>query len=200
MPLSPAMEDPDVALMLRVRGGDEDAFRELFRKHCPHVLRFVRRHVGEEAIADELVQDVFTQVYRARARYRPEARFTTWLYTIALNICRNERRRPEHQHRVRPEQSEEGQVGGDPTADPIDDDAPTAEQVVAGHELDGQLQTALRRLPEKQRSALLLSRVDGLAYRDVARVLGCTEGAVKALLFRATQTLKRDLQHVLRER
>jgi len=194
------MEDPDVALMLCVRGGDEDAFRELFRKHCPHVLRFIRRHVGEEAIADELVQDVFTQMYRARGRYRPEARFTTWLYTIALNVCRNERRRPEHKLRVRLEKAEEGEPGLDPIVDPIDDSAPTAEEIVAGQELQGLLQAALQRLPEKQRSALLLSRVDGLAYRDVAQVLRCTEGAVKALLFRATQTLKRDLQHVLAER
>ncbi len=200
MPLSRASEDPDVALMLRVRGGDEDAFRELFRRHCPHVLRFVRRHVGEGAIADELVQDVFTQMYRARERYRPEARFTTWLYTIALNVCRNERRRPEHQLRVRSDRQEEGESGLDPILDPVDDAAPTAEEVVAGQELEGRLRAALQRLPEKQRSALLLSRVDGLAYRDVASVLGCSEGAVKALLFRATQTLKRDLQHLLGER
>jgi RNA polymerase sigma-70 factor (ECF subfamily) len=193
------MEDPDVALMLRVREGDEDAFRDLFRKHCPHVLRFVRRHVGEGAIADELVQDVFTQMYRARGRYRPDARFTTWLYTIALNICRNERRRPEHQLRVRPDK-EDAQSGADPILDPIDDAAPTAEEVVAGQELEDRIQAALQRLPEKQRSALLLSRVDGLAYRDVASVLGCTEGAVKALLFRATQTLKRDLLTLVGER
>jgi RNA polymerase sigma-70 factor (ECF subfamily) len=186
--------------MLRVRGGDEDAFRELFRKHSPHVLRFVRRHVGEEAIADELVQDVFTQMYRARARYRPQARFATWLYTIALNVCRNERRRPEHQLRVRPERADGEEAGADPVLDPIDEAAPTAEEIVAGQELEGCLQAALRRLPEKQRSALLLSRVDGLAYRDVAQVLRCSEGAVKALLFRATQSLKRDLRRVVGER
>jgi RNA polymerase sigma-70 factor (ECF subfamily) len=189
------MDDPDVALMLRVQEGDEEAFRLLFRKHYSVVLKFVRRHVGHEAISEELVQDVFTQLYRARVRYRPSARFTTFLYTIAINVCRNERRRREHQLRVSAPGSDGS--GPEPNLDPVDDSRPSGEEIVAGRELEARLQGALERLPEKQRSALLLSRVDGLAYKEVARVLRCTEGAVKALLFRATQALKRDLEDVL---
>lgn len=191
------MDDPDVGLMLRVRDGDEEAFRQLFRRHSPRVLQFVRRHVGDPAVADELAQDVFLQLFQARRRYRPTARFTTWLYTIALNVCRNELRRPERRRRIRPETADDEEAVQDFDLMPADD--PTSEEAVAGRELEGRLRNALQKLPEKQRTAFLLSRVDGLAYRDVAGVLRCTEGAVKALLFRATQSLRRDLQDVLSE-
>lgn len=191
------MDDPDAGLMLRVRDGDEEAFRVLFRRHSPRVLQFVRRHVGDVAVADELAQDVFMQLYQARGRYRPTARFTTWLYTIALNVCRNELRRPERRRRIRPEAAGEDEATQDFDLMPADD--PTSEEAVAGRDLESRLRAALHQLPEKQRTAFLLSRVDGLAYRDVAHVLRCSEGAVKALLFRATQTLKRDLRDVLNE-
>jgi len=188
-------KDTDVDLMLRVKEDDEEAFRALFRKHSPRVLQFVRRLVRDEGVADELTQDVFVQLYRARRRYRPDARFSTWLYTIAMNLCRNERRRREHQLRVRPEAAGDGDHAQ--ALDSPSRSAATAEEEVAGRELEGRLRGALAGLPDKQRTALLLSRVDGLAYRDVATVLKCSEGAVKALLFRATQFLKRELRDVL---
>lgn len=189
-------DDPDVGLMLRVQANDEEAFRILFRKHSPRVLQFVRRWVGNDAIADELAQDVFVQLYRARGRYRPEARFSTWLYTIAANVCKNEMRRPEYQLRIRPQPDPDG---GEPVGlEPADGSVAVVEEYVSGRELEACLRHALAELPEKQRAALLLSRVDGLAYRDVARVLKTTEGAVKALLFRATHSLKEQLQMLLR--
>src|SRR5262249_50086334 len=89
-----AAADPDVALMLQVQGGDETAFQELFRKFSPRVLQYARRLVGSEARAEELTQDTFVQVFRFRARYRPESRFSTWLFAIATNLCLNELRRP----------------------------------------------------------------------------------------------------------
>ena len=189
------MTDTDVDLMLRVKEGDEEAFRALFRKHSPRVVQFVRRFVGNPPVADELAQEVFVQLYRARRRYQPDARFSTWLYTIAMNLCRNEMRRPEHQRRVRPQPAEQGDYIDDIEA--MSGRGPTAEEEVAGRELEGRLRGALAGLPDKQRTALLLSRVDGLAYRDVARVLKCSEGAVKALLFRATQSLKRELRDMI---
>jgi RNA polymerase sigma-70 factor (ECF subfamily) len=191
-----AAADPDVALMLRFQGGDESAFRELFQKFGPRILHYARRLVGSEARAEELVQDVFVQMYRFRHRYRPESRLATWVYKIATNVCLNELRRPERRLRIdlwgRAERDERPE--GPSLPDP---DAPTAEQGASTRELSRQLESAVAALPPKQRAALLLSRVDGLAYRDVARSLGCTEGAVKALLFRATHTLKRQLREYL---
>jgi len=191
-----AAADPDVALMLRFQGGDESAFRELFQKFGPRILRYARRLVGSDARAEELTQDVFVQMYRFRHRYRPESRLATWVYKIATNVCLNELRRPERRLRIdlwgRSERDERPE--GPSLPDP---NAPTAEQGASSRELSRQLESAVAALPAKQRAALLLSRVDGLAYRDVARSLGCTEGAVKALLFRATQTLKKRLGEYL---
>jgi RNA polymerase sigma-70 factor (ECF subfamily) len=191
-----AAADPDVAVMLRLQAGDQDAFQELFQKFSPRVLQYTRRLVGSEGRAEEVTQDVFVQVFRFRQRYRPESRFSTWLYTIATNLCLNEIRRPERRLRVDlwKERDDEEHREGPQLADPA---AITPEEGAAGRELARQLEAAVGDLPPKQRAALLLSRVDGLAYRDVAEALGCTEGAVKALLFRATQSLKKTLREYL---
>ena len=191
-----AATDPDVALMLRVQGGEEGAFQDLFRKFSPRVLQFARRFVGSEARAEEVTQDVFVQVFRFRHRYRPESRLATWVYTIATNLCLNELRRPERHLKVDlwDRRDAEDRSEGPQLRDP---EAVNPEEGAAAREFARQLEVAVGELPPKQRAALLLSRVDGLAYRDVAETLGCTEGAVKALLFRATQTLKKSLREYL---
>jgi RNA polymerase sigma-70 factor, ECF subfamily len=191
-----AAADPDVALMLRFQAGDQAAFQDLFQKFSPRVLQYARRFIGSQARAEEVTQDVFVQVFRFRQRYRPESRFSTWLFTIATNLCLNELRRPERQLRVDlwDRRDAEEWREGPQLADP---EAITPEEGASGRELARQLETAVGALPAKQRAALLLSRVDGLAYRDVAEALGCTEGAVKALLFRATQSLKKTLREYL---
>jgi RNA polymerase sigma-70 factor (ECF subfamily) len=191
-----AASDPDVVLMLRVQGGDDGAFEELFRKFSPRVLQYARRFVGSDAKAEEVTQDVFVQVFRFRHRYKPQSRLSTWVFTIATNLCLNELRRPERQLRVDiwDRRDDEDRREGPQLRDP---EAVTAEEGAATRELARQLEAAVGELPPKQRAALLLSRVDGLAYRDVAEALGCTEGAVKALLFRATQTLKKNLRDFL---
>jgi RNA polymerase sigma-70 factor (ECF subfamily) len=197
-PAHGAADDPDVALMLRVQVGDVDAFPLLFERYAPRVLQFVRRFVSHYARAEELTQDVFAQIYRFRKRYRPESRLSTWIFRIATNICLNELRRPEHKLRVdlwketEGEESREGPMLPDP-------DAPTPEAAAAARELAVALDREIAALPGKQRAALLLSRMDGLAYRDVAEVLGCSEGAVKALLFRATHGLRTRLRDFLQE-
>jgi len=88
------MSDPDVQLMLRVREGDADAFRELFEKHKRAIVNFAYHFIGNRQRAEEIAQDVFLQIYRAAVRYEPTAKFTTWLYRIATNACLNEVRRP----------------------------------------------------------------------------------------------------------
>jgi RNA polymerase sigma-70 factor (ECF subfamily) len=188
-----AAADPDVALMLRVQAGDQEAFQELFRKFSPRIVQYARRFVGSVAQAEELTQDVFVQVFRFRHRYRPESRLATWVFTIATNLCLNELRRPERQLRVDIWERGDGEERRE-GPQLVDPDAITPEEGAAGRELARRLEAAVAGLPGKQRAALLLSRVDGLAYRDVAEALGCTEGAVKALLFRATQSLKRTLR------
>jgi RNA polymerase sigma-70 factor (ECF subfamily) len=191
-----AAGDPDVQAMLRLQAGDEAAFQEIFRKFSPRVLQFARRLVGSDARAEELTQDVFVQVFRFRHRYRPESRLSTWLFTIATNLCLNELRRPERQLKVDLwERAQEDERREGPVL--VDTDTPSPEEGASARELSQQIAAAIDALPAKQRAALLLSRMDGLAYRDVGEAIGCSEGAVKALLFRATQTLKRRLRDYL---
>jgi len=191
-----AAADPDVALMLRVQAGDQVAFQELFHKFSPRILKFARRLVGNDARAEEVTQDVFVQVFRFRDRYRPESRLSTWLFTITTNFCLNELRRPERRLRVDlwDDRGGEDRSEGPSLPDP---DAITPEEGASSRELAQQLDAAIAALPPKQRAAILLSRFDGLNYQDVAAALGCTEGAVKALVFRATQSLKQTLKDYL---
>ncbi|HLK10493.1 MAG TPA: sigma-70 family RNA polymerase sigma factor [Candidatus Binatia bacterium] len=194
--VAPVSVDPDVALMLRVQAGEQSAFQDLFQKYSPRILQYARRMLASDARAEELTQDVFVQVFRFRARYRPESRFSTWIFTIATNLCLNELRRPERQLRVDlwDDRQDDGRREGPSLADPA---AVVPEEGASSRELARRLDAAIRRLPEKQRAALLLSRMDGLAYQDVAGALGCSEGAVKALVFRATQSLKAALREFL---
>jgi len=195
-----AEADPEVQLMLQVQQGQEHAFPELFRRLGPRILQYVRRLVGHEARAEEITQDVFVQVYRFRQRYRPESKLSTWVFTIATNLCLNELRRPERQLRVDlwEPRTDEPQGRQDREGPPLPDpDAIDPEEGAASLELARALEAAVAALPPKQRAALLLSRLDGMAYRDVADALGTTEGAVKALLFRATHGLRDRLRDFL---
>jgi len=197
LPLAASASDPDVRLMLRFQGGDEEAFRELFEKHSRAIVNFAYHFVGTRARAEELAQDVFLQVYRAGSRYEPQAKFTTWLYRIATNACLNEVRRPEHRFKKRPleYQSEDSRERAE-IALP-DPQAVRGESALAGRELEARIRDVLGKLPTNQRAALVMSRVDGMAYRDVAEALQCSEGAVKSLVFRATATLRSELAEFL---
>ncbi len=188
--------DPDVDLMSRVRNGDSTAFRELFSRHSEAVVSFAYRFVGNRDRAEELTQDAFLQIYRARARYEPKARFTTFLYRVATNLCLNELRRFDYQGKIEPL---EGQAleGEEPSRELADESLPTIEEQLAGHETGGRIQGVLDKLPPNQKTALLLSRVEGLSYQEVAECLETTESAVKSLIFRATQTLRGHLKDLL---
>jgi RNA polymerase sigma-70 factor (ECF subfamily) len=189
--------DPDVQLMLRLRAGDDGAFRELFEKHSRAIVNFAYQFIGNRARAEELAQDVFFQIYRAAARYEPHAKFTTWLYRIATNACLNEVRRPERRFRTRSlEYSEEDSRERAEIALP-DPNAVRGESALAGRELEARIRDVLAALPPNQRAALVLSRVEGLSYREVAEALECSESAVKSLVFRATATMREHLAEFL---
>lgn len=178
--------DEDVALMLAFRSGDAAAFDALFRRWSGPLLRYLDRMLRDLAAAEELVQEVFIRVHRARGRYRPDARFSTWLYRIATNLALNELRRPRHRavHRSTDEAS----------AAPLADPGPTTEDVVDARRRGAIVAVALGELPEKQRAALCLSAVEGLSYAEVAEALEVTEKAVKSLVHRARSSLAARLR------
>jgi RNA polymerase sigma-70 factor (ECF subfamily) len=174
--------DDDVRLMLAFQAGDDAAFDALFARWAGRVLRFVERMVGEASVAEDLVQETFVRVWRARGRYRAEARFSTWLFTIAGNAARNERRRPFRRAPHEPE--------GDASALAADD--PPADAQLAARREAKALEAALAALPPRQREALWLRAVEGLSYAEVAAALGASEMSVKALIHRARVALARS--------
>jgi len=181
-----ADEDPDVRLMVAFCGGDASAFDELFGRWAGRVLHYLERMVRDRACAEELTQEVFVRVHRARAGYRPDARFSTWLYTIATRIALNELRRPQ---RRSPHLSADdfGAAEQLAAADPAPDRV--ADARLRGREVE----RALAALPERQRSALWLAAVEGLSYAQVAETLETSPSSVKALVHRARATLARML-------
>ena len=188
--------DPDVALMQKVKRGDSAAFRELFAKYNEAIVNFAFRFVSNRHRAEELTQDAFLQIYRARSRYEPKARFTTYLYRVVTNLCLNELRRFEYHGKT---EALEGRPNeeGEATREFADETLPESEDRMAGVETGIRIQKVLDKLPANQKSALLLSRVEGLSYQEVAECLDTTESAVKSLIFRATQTLREELADLL---
>jgi RNA polymerase sigma-70 factor (ECF subfamily) len=181
--------DSDAALMLAFQRGDDGAFRTLFERHARAMVRFCHHFVRDPARAEELAQDVFVKVYQASARYRPTARFQTFLYRIASNHCLNELRRGEYGARA---------AAGPEPGEPADPDAlaspaPTPEASAEGAALERAVGALLARLPEKQRAALVLCRLEGLSYEEIAEVLETSVSAVKSLVHRATVTAAQAL-------
>jgi RNA polymerase sigma-70 factor (ECF subfamily) len=174
--------DPDAALMLAFQEGDESAFRALFEKHADAMVAFCHRFVHDAARAEELAQDVFLKLHRAAGRYRPEARFRTFLYRIASNHCLNELRRGEYG--ARRARLADGREPADPDALP--GVAATPEQAAEGAALGRAVQSLLDRLPARQRAAFVLCRFEGLSYEEIAEALDITTSAVKSLVHRAT--------------
>ncbi len=197
LPGTALTSDPDVQLMLRLKAGDEEAFRELFEKHARAIVNFSYQFVGSRARAEELTQEVFLQLYRAAPRYEPQARFTTWLYRIATNTCLNEARRPERRFATRPLEHRQDEAGERAEIIFADPDAERGDDALAGRELEDRIRQVLAELPGQQRAALLMSRVDGMSYREVAEALECSESAVKSLVFRATATMRKQLAEFL---
>lgn len=189
--------DPDASLMLRVQRGDLRAFEELVTKYQQSVANLVHRTVGDATETRDITQTVFLQVYKSAARYRVSARFTTWLYTIARNLCLNELRR-RSRHRAE-------SLDDTPPDHPDGPQRPVEDRQTAGpvetvleRELEDRIQEALADLPENQRTAILLCREKDLSYEDIAEVLGCSLTAVKSLIHRGRETLRRRLKPYLR--
>ncbi|MEM7411245.1 MAG: sigma-70 family RNA polymerase sigma factor [Myxococcota bacterium] len=180
--------DEDVQLMLAFAAGDESAFETLFERWSRPLLRYLERLVTDAASAEELLQESFLRVYRARERYRPDARFSTWLYRIATNLAWNELRRPRRRD---PHDSTDA-----PEAPELGSALPAVDEVVDARRLSESVDAALRKLPERQRSALWLASVEGLSYAEVAEALDTSEKAVKALVHRARTALAAKLPRV----
>ena len=189
--------DPDAALMMRVKQGDTDAFAELVDKYKQPVMNLIYRTLRDATEAEDLAQNVFLQVYKSAHRYRVSAKFSTWLFTIARNLCLNEiRRRSRHPAESldapHPENAEQPRHQFEDTRNLL-----PPEQLLHG-ELERKIEQALAELPENQRTAVLLCRQEELSYEEIAEVLGCSLSATKSLIHRGRETLKEKLKPYLR--
>ncbi len=183
----------DAAAMLRVAAGDEASFNYLVEKYHRPMIHFLYRMVHNQAVAEELAQDVFLRVYRARDSYRAEARFTTWLYRIATNLAVNHARDTRHERTAQTVYLDEPDAETGTTPD-VADDEPTVEQKLVREERMGAIRAHVMELPERQRVAVLMHKYQGMDYRQIGEVLKLSESATKSLLFRAYQTLRTKLK------
>jgi RNA polymerase sigma-70 factor (ECF subfamily) len=189
--------DADVVLMLRVKRGDRGAFEELVNKYKQPVINLIYRTLPDAAEAEDLAQQVFVQVFKSAHRYEAAAKFSTWLFTIARNLCLNEiRRRARHPAESLDEPSPDHEE--QPLRQVEDAKTFSPPDALLHSELEAKIQEALAELPEKQRTAILLCREDELSYEDIAKVVGCSLSATKSLIHRGRETLKQKLRPYLR--
>ena len=183
----PAQPDEDAELMERVGHGERAAFARLYDRNARAVVSFAYRFVQDRARAEELAQEIFLKVFRSAPSYQRTARFRTFLFRIAANHCLNERRRGEYRSEV---------GGGDERAAELPSpDRP--DEGAAGRDLERALGEALAALPERERAAFVLCRLEGMPYREIAATLDTTEPAVKSLIHRATVAVAARLAPVV---
>lgn len=184
--------DCDAQLMLRVKDGDGASFALLLDKYRVSVTHFLYRMVQDQPVAEELAQEVFLRVYKSRETYEPTAKFTTWLYRIATHLALNW---------LRDGKNERGQERLDEAADEgpvreLPDRAPSVEQRMVQRVKVDEVRRAVAALPAKQRAAVLMHKYEEMEYSQIAKILNCSESAVKSLLFRAYETLRVRLAHM----
>jgi len=185
-------QEADVAAMLRLRGGDDLALNELMSRWQTPLVRFLYRYTVSEPDALDLAQETFVRIYEHRARYDARGQFSTWLYTIAGNLCRNHARWKTRHRTVSMEveiADESDRTLGDQLPDPMR----TPAQDAAGNELAAAIRDAIQALPDDQRTATILYEYEDVAYADIAQVLGCSVKAVENKLYRARQYLRERL-------
>jgi RNA polymerase sigma-70 factor, ECF subfamily len=185
------MARSDVQLMLDVKAGDEASFELLLRKYRTPLVNFLYRMVRDTATAEDLAQEVFLRVYRAREQYAPTAKFTTWMFRIATNLALNSQR----DGRYRQLEVSIDQSADERDAPPLEiaDAQPTIEHQLVARDRASTIRRAVEALPEKQRAAVLMHKYQEMDYDQIAKVLDCSEAALKSLLFRAYESLRVEL-------
>ena len=193
LPNVEVMARSDVQLMLAVKEGDELSFELLLRRYRTPLVNFLNRMVRDTGQAEDLAQEVFMRVYRARKDYEPNAKFTTWLFRIATNLALNSLR--DGRHRLMEVSIDQKLDDGEQEQARLDvaDKTPNIESRLVQQDRAAVIRSAVESLPEKQRAAVLLHKYVELDYSEIARTLECSESALKSLLFRAYETLRVQL-------
>jgi RNA polymerase sigma-70 factor (ECF subfamily) len=183
----------DAAIMLELRAGNMAGFDYLIQKYRKPIVHFMYRMVRNQAVAEELAQEVFLRVYRSRETYRAEARFSTWLYRIATNLGVNHARDTRQERSASTIYLDEVDSETGTTPD-VADSTPGAEANLLRRERLDAIRQHVLALPERQRIAVLMHKYEGMDYKQIGDVLKLSESATKSLLFRAYQTLREKLK------
>jgi RNA polymerase sigma-70 factor (ECF subfamily) len=187
-----SIADFDTQLMIRVQREDASSFSVLLDRNRGLVVNYLARMVVNRAIAEELAQDVFVRVFRSRRTYEPTAKFSTWLYRITTNVALNHFRDEKRtRHHISLDMQDAAQVRRQ-----AQDRSPLVEDRLVREVTADQIRRAIRSLPAKQRAAVIMHKYDEMDYNQIAGVLGCSPSAVKALMFRAYETLRLRLRNL----
>jgi len=185
------MTDSDAQMMVRFQKSDEGAFNYLVEKFHPQVINIIYRFLGRVEVAEDLAQDVFVKIYCSALTYRPTAKFSTWLYRIVANHCLNYRRDAGRTRQY--SLDAEGPTGKPTAANLRNGKSLEPGEVLEREELQQQVLAAVNALPENQRMAVILDRYRGMSYREIGEVMNISEKAVKSLMARARENLRRKL-------
>jgi RNA polymerase sigma-70 factor (ECF subfamily) len=183
--------DSDIELMLRTKSGDDGAFSELMRRHYKGVVNYIYRFTNLRDNSEDLAQEVFLRIYRSAGQYRPEAKFSTWLYKIATNVSLTYVKKKSNNN-VSLDEIDDAGDAGNPDLDIADD-------IIYRKEMMNVIFEAMESLPEREKVAIMLCKYEGLSYEEVAQVLECTVGAVKAYVHRGRMKLIERLKPYLSE-
>jgi len=186
----------DAAIMLELSSGNMAGFDFLIQKYRKPIIHFMYRMVHNQAVAEELAQEVFLRVYRSRETYRAEARFSTWLYRIATNLGVNHARDNRHERTASTVYLDEPDSETGTTPD-VADTTLSAEANLLRRERMNAIREHVMALPERQRMAVLMHKYEGMDYKQIGDVLKLSESATKSLLFRAYQTLREKLKNFI---
>ena len=182
--------DDDRTAMLRLRAGEDTALNELMTRWQQPLVGFILRYVGSEAEALDLAQETFFRVYESRHRYKPSAKFSTWMFTIASNLCRNFHRWQTRHPAVSLDAPDpEGRT----TADKIESDAESPADTATRGELAAAVRKQIQALPHDLKTAILLFEFEELPYQQIAAILSCSPKAVETRLYRARKILGEKL-------
>jgi len=189
-------EVTDEALMLRYQGGDRGAFAILVSRHKTAVYNCILRNIRSNSLAEDLTQDVFVRVVQSAAEFRHSARFSTWVYTIARNLCIDQMRKAQlRRHpsldQPAPGQDDDGPALGERLADAHP--AAAVDRAAIGRQMSDHIRTAVEALPEDQREVFLLREVANIPFKDIARMIGVPENTVKSRMRYALERLQRAL-------
>lgn len=193
-PLANDAGEIDFVLMERIGAGDHAAFRDLVERHQNAVIGTVAKMLGNASESEDIAQQVFLRIWKNAKRYRPDAKFTTYLFTITRNLVFNETRRKSRKKEV---SSDEREENSNLLIEASPDRQPDSELLQA--ELQRAVDDAIASLPEAQRMAVVLRRYEQLSYEEIAGVLDLSVSAVKSLLFRARTSLREALAGYLEE-